>query len=389
MTHPEFSRDATAEGSSSFRARSTQWYPLVASSVDSSAPDVDHPAPDEAIAASAANDGAENASPVDDKAAGGEAQVGDVAAARTEPSSSDPSSAAAWGAVSDEASANQDASFTDTSPAPFPTRSAYRGGLGTADDIRGLGDATLPTSKMGSRPTTPSAVVAYPGGRRSGSAVKHRKESHSKWRWLGEVTGVLAGAVLIAFLLRMFVVQVYQIPSGSMTETLQVGSRIAVNRVPGVGNHVERGDVIVFQDDLEWLPSLGENSRNPLVRVGEFLGVVPADGEQVLVKRIIGVGGDTVECCSSSGNLIVNGTEIDEPYAQGSSSSGFKVTVPEGYLWVMGDNRTNSADSLYHYTQGDPAFVSEDSVIGRAMWEIWPISAWSSLGDRDVFEDVR
>ena len=95
MTPPEFSRDATAEGSPSPWASSMRWHPLVASSVDSSAPDVDHPAPDEAIAASAANDGAENASPVDDKAAG-EAQVCDVAAARTEPSSSDPSSAAAW-----------------------------------------------------------------------------------------------------------------------------------------------------------------------------------------------------------------------------------------------------------------------------------------------------
>lgn len=234
----------------------------------------------------------------------------------------------------------------------------------------------------------PHAAHANPGSRAADARTVRSAKRATKWRWVGETVGVLAGAVVIAFLLRMFVVQVYQIPSGSMTETLQVGSRIAVNRLPGLGKQVERGDVVVFQDDLGWLPTLDANSRNPLTRVGEFLGVVPADGEQVLVKRVIGVGGDTVECCSTAGKLMVNGVEIDEPYAKGSPGMGFEVTVPEGSLWVMGDNRANSADSLYHYMQGDQAFVSQDSVIGRAMWEIWPIDQWSSLGDRDIFVGV-
>ena len=210
-------------------------------------------------------------------------------------------------------------------------------------------------------------------------------------RWLVDTVVVLVGAVVIALLLRMFVVQVYQIPSKSMTDTLQVGSRITVSRIPVLGSQVERGDVVVFQDDLDWLPTLTDSDRGLPVRIGEFLGILPADGEQVLVKRVIGVGGDTVECCSPTGNLIVNGVEIDEPYiAEGSTGTmPFEVTVPEGYLWVMGDNRANSADSLYHYMEDGTGFVPESAVIGRAFWKIWPISDWSYLGNRDVFEDVK
>lgn len=222
-------------------------------------------------------------------------------------------------------------------------------------------------------------------------AELRRAQSRSRAvKWVLEIAIVLVGATLIALLLRMFVVQVYQIPSSSMEDTLQVGSRIAVNRLPGLGTDVERGDVVVFEDSLGWLGDVDPESESPLRPVAEFLGLVPKDGSQVVVKRVIGVGGDTVACCDAEGRLTVNGAPIDETYVKGplGSSGEFSVVIPEDSLWVMGDNRSNSADSLYHYSHGTPAFVSEDSVIGRAWAEIWPFDRWSTLGARDVFSEV-
>ena len=217
----------------------------------------------------------------------------------------------------------------------------------------------------------------------------HAMERSGAFGWLKEIALILLGALVIAVGARMFVVQVYKIPSESMNDTLRVGSRIAVNRIPVLGKQVERGDVVVFEDAEGWLPATG-GASNPFRGLGEFLGLVPADGAQVVVKRVIGVGGDTVSCCDAQGRLTVNGVAIDEPYVLGGGggSTEFEVVVPDGKLWVMGDNRRNSADSAYHHLRGDSAFIDQDAVIGRAWGEIWPLSQWSSLGDRDVFSEV-
>lgn len=228
----------------------------------------------------------------------------------------------------------------------------------------------------------------------SRQSMKKQDVPHERSRpfsWLLELLIIFAGAAVIAVLLRMFVVQVYQIPSESMNNTLQSGSRIAVNRIPVLGKEVERGDVVVFEDTEGWMEQVPAGGSNPIRAIGEFLGLVPPDGEQVLVKRIIGTGGDTVSCCDVDGRLQVNGVSIDEPYLlepETRSTPEFSVVVPEGRLWVMGDNRSNSADSVYHYFKGDEATIDESAVIGRAWAEIWPVSEWSSLGNRNVFAAV-
>jgi len=205
-----------------------------------------------------------------------------------------------------------------------------------------------------------------------------------------EIVIILVSAAVISTLLRFFVIQVYSIPSGSMTNTLEVGDRIAVNRLPVLGKQVERGDVIVFSDDNGWLPDDG-STPEIWKKAGEFLGIFPANGEEVLVKRVIGLGGDTVECCDASGKILVNGVAIDEPYLKPGvtpSDQEFAVTVPEGTLWVMGDNRSGSADSRSHLGQGNSSFISDDAVLGKVWGVVWPLSHWSGVGSESTFDNV-
>jgi len=210
--------------------------------------------------------------------------------------------------------------------------------------------------------------------------------------WLREVGLIVLIAVVLSSLLRAFVVQVFWIPSESMHDTLVEDDRIAVSRVSHWTGDIHRGDVVVFNDTLGWLPTIDDGGAAGVLRdVGEFIGFVPANGEQTLVKRVIGEGGDHVVCCTAAGRITVNGVPLDEPYlAQGQAPSTipFDVTVPEGTVWVMGDNRGHSADSRYHMGQGETPFIPVDNIVGRARWVIWPVGHWASLGDRDTFDAV-
>ena len=208
-------------------------------------------------------------------------------------------------------------------------------------------------------------------------------------RMLLEVVLVLALALGIATAVRHLLVQVYKIPSGSMEPTLMVGDRIVANKIPVVGKQLERGDVVVFSDKNDWM---GEPAGTDSVWTGalQFLGFLPADGQQILVKRVIGVGGDTVACCTADGSVTVNGSPIDEPYISpnaGPSDIEFSQQVPADSYWVMGDNRSNSADSRLHIDEGTQ-FVGSDQVVGRVWSVIWPFSHWSSVGQREQFAAV-
>lgn len=246
--------------------------------------------------------------------------------------------------------------------------------------------AIMPFNNRSRRPPAHAATPSGP----SEESASQEAEKAGPWRSVLEVAGVVVSAAILALLLRAFVVQVYKIPSESMADTLDVGSRIAVNHVPGWGKQVERGDVVVFRDSEGWLTP-AEGSGSIWSKVGSWFGFAPEGGEQIVVKRVIGVGGDTVSCCGARGELMVNGVPVEETYLASEAvpaQGEFTVQVPEGFYWVMGDNRQNSADSLYHYQLGQEAFVPAESIIGRAQWEIWPLNRWSYLGNRDVFEDV-
>jgi len=200
-----------------------------------------------------------------------------------------------------------------------------------------------------------------------------------KGSFLREIPALLVVAVIVSLIIKTFLVQFFYIPSGSMENTLQVKDRVAVNKVPFLSREIHRGDVVVFHDPANWLPTWNNQEGNKYVyKAREILvavGILPNPAKQFLVKRVIGVGGDNVQCCSAKGKLLVNGKETNEPYifaGNEPSDMKFNVTVPKGKVWVMGDHRGASADSRYHQDDINKGFVPEPEIVGRVVAVIWP-----------------
>ena len=217
-------------------------------------------------------------------------------------------------------------------------------------------------------------------------------EGRQSW-WDIPLTLILAFAMVL--LITTFVAKPFSSPSGSMEDTLQVGDRVLVNRVVYHLRDIERGDVVVFDGTDSFVPATAVESRNPgaavLAWVGQSVGVIPPDGTD-FVKRVIGVGGDRVACCDETGRVTVNGVPLDEASylypGDSPSDQSFDVIVPEGMLWLMGDHRSNSADSRAHL--GDPGggMVPESRVVGRVMNVLWPLNRISSVPVPDSFAAV-
>jgi signal peptidase I len=212
--------------------------------------------------------------------------------------------------------------------------------------------------------------------------------------FLRELPGIVITALVISVLIKTFLVQAFYIPSGSMENTLLVNDRVLVNKLADKPDEIHRGDVVVFRDPGGWLngPEVQERGgllgavRDALV----FVGLAPAAGEEDLIKRVIGVGGDEVACCDSEGRVTVNGVPLDEedylfPKDEPSFDT-FKVTVPEGELWVMGDHRSVSEDSRAHRQQPGEGYVPVEDVIGRAFTIVWPLDRASLLRRPDTFD---
>jgi signal peptidase I len=252
--------------------------------------------------------------------------------------------------------------------------------------------------------TPPGGGPARPGtGQDAGpdenqDAAAPPRKRRALWR---ELPVLLVIALVIALLVKSFVVQPFWIPSASMENTLELNDRILVNKLTYHFRHIQAGDIVVFNGAGSWTPApkAAKPSSNPLVRVYDatippllrsvrsLFGAVP--GQTDFVKRVIGVPGDRVVCCNAQGLLTVNGVALHEtsylhpgekPANAPSEPAGhFAIMVPPGRLWVMGDNRLDSEDSRMRREDPGGGTIPESAVIGRAFLIMWPLSRWRVL----------
>jgi signal peptidase I len=215
--------------------------------------------------------------------------------------------------------------------------------------------------------------------------VKKRNRS-----FLRELPILIGVALVLSLLIKTFLIQAFFIPSESMERTLHgcagcTGDRILVEKV-GFRFHDPRpGDIVVFRAPSSWEPETQcAKPTNPVRRALSWVGGafgLPQASEKDLVKRVIAVGGQRVQCCDSRGRVLVDGHPLNEPYIYQNDHRPFgPITVPPGRLWVMGDHRSDSADSRFHLDDGHRGTVPVDDVIGRAFVIIWPPSRWNTLG---------
>ncbi|MEU6659839.1 signal peptidase I [Streptomyces sp. NPDC046821] len=264
------------------------------------------------------------------------------------------------------------------------------GDTGGPSGRRRAGADTGSTGARGDEPALPGRAAR----RKLARKVKRRRQRSA----LKEIPLLIGVALLIALVLKTFLVQAFVIPSGSMEQTIRIGDRVLVDKfTPWFGAKPHRGDVVVFKDPGGWLEQeQAPKKESPVVikQVKEgltWIGLLPSDDEKDLIKRVIAVGGDTVKCCDKQGHVMVNGKPLDEPYINPGdvpSESKFDIKVPEGRLFVLGDHRSNSADSRFHTSMGFGGTVPEETVVGRARVIAWPIGHWRTLGEPDTFASV-
>ena len=221
----------------------------------------------------------------------------------------------------------------------------------------------------------------------AGKGKKQKKPQRSFWI---ELPILVVVALVLALLIKTFLVQAFSIPSGSMENTLQIGDRVLVDKLtPNFGDKPSRGEVVVFHDPGNWLadePNTAQSSNSFIRGIQDalsWIGLMPSANEKDLIKRVIAVGGDTVTC-HGTGPVYVNGKPLTEPYIYpGATPCGDKnfgpFKVPANSIWVMGDHRNDSLDSRYHMDEPGGGSVPDSDVVGRAILVAWPISHWSTL----------
>jgi signal peptidase I len=260
------------------------------------------------------------------------------------------------------------------------------------DDPGTLASARTPDS--GQDAPEPDAGAPEPGADApedsdaEGSTAQEGKKKHF-WR---ELLIIVVAAAVLTLLVKAFVVQVYRIPSASMENTLQIGDRVLVNKLVYHFRGIGRGDIVVFSGQDSWGPDAPPPSGNPLVRLYDAVlsDIGLASSQTFYIKRVIGLPGDHVACCTD-GKVTVNGVPLSESsyvYPGDPPSFKFRATVPPGHVWVMGDHRGDSDDSRYHTFNPGGGAVPENEVVGRAFLVVWPLSQVRDLPIPSTFQQA-
>ncbi|MGH3880427.1 MAG: signal peptidase I [Actinophytocola sp.] len=225
---------------------------------------------------------------------------------------------------------------------------------------------------------------------------RRKRKQRSFWKELPILIGV---ALLLALLIQTFVARVFVIPSESMEATLHgcpgcYGDRVLVDKLVYGFGEPEPGEVVVFKRPGTWNQSEFQSNRSSnafvswLQDVGAAFGLASPDEDDV-VKRIVAVGGQRVECCDDQNRVLVDGKPLDESYvywtptAEPKQASFAPIDVPDGMLFVLGDNRNNSSDSRYQGGGGRNGLVPVDNVIGKVRWVVLPPARWQGVGDHN------
>jgi signal peptidase I len=232
------------------------------------------------------------------------------------------------------------------------------------------------------------------GGQHGGGAVRQRHVP----RAITELAFLVLVVLVTSFALKTFVIQSFYIPSGSMETTLALDDRVIVTKLAPRVLSLHRGDIVVFHDPGGWGNQVirQDEPRGKVQAwfygIGQALGFAPADSEEYLIKRLIGLPGDKVSCAGAGAPLTVNGVPLDETYViEGADPSleAFSITVPDDAVWVMGDNRPGSRDSRAHQDEPLKGAVAIKDVVGVAQLRTFPLSRFGILSNPgSVFANV-
>ncbi|WP_342669042.1 signal peptidase I [Actinomadura oligospora] len=282
---------------------------------------------------------------------------------------------------------------------PDPTAGRPDATAGHPNPTAGRPDPTAGAPDAGAEGGEPAVERPDTSPDDAESAEPTGKKRKKPGSFLKELPVLIGVALVLALVIKAFVVQAFYIPSGSMENTLQIGDRVLVNKVVYHTRDISRGDVVVFNGLDSWDPEVQvSRPSNPVSRVlravGGAFGVAP--NEKDYIKRVIGVPGDHVKCCDAQGRVTVNGVPLDEHsylftdpstrVQNKPSIDPFDATVGPGQLWVMGDHREASSDSRWHRGDRGGGTIPIDHVIGRAFVIVWPLNRLDTLPIPSTFK---